>query len=290
MSVVGITAAQVLESTPAATPAEGQAATPAETAPPQDPKISQQFAALSKKEKQLFHAREALKKEQADFAAEKARVADLQAKYGNKPKSPREALERYGFDYKQATDYELNDGNPTAEQIARAAQQDVELMRKEQADRDRMAAERAAKDAEDAKAQVVQEFKTEIQGFVEEKGDEYELIKFNSAYEVVYLTIEEHYNKTGRLLSIPEGANMVEKYLEKRWEEAQKLKKIAKTRQADPQTPDPSGNRQAQGLELVPAQRRTLDNAATASTSPTLIRSPRVEEDRMARALAALNK
>lgn len=286
MSVVPVTAAQVLENTPAAAPAvvappkEGDPASPA-----QDPSIARQFAALSKKEKALFREREALKAEKAALVADRARVAEIEARYGTKPKTPREALERYGYDYKQATEFELNDGSPTAEFLARQAQEDVAKLRQEQADRDKKAAEDATKQAEDAKAEVITEFQDEIRSFIDDKAEEYELIKFHDASGVVFSTVEEHYSKTGKLLSIPEAANMVEKYLEKRLDDLQNVKKFAKRRQAEPQPPEPSG----QSRQPDTAQRRTLDNTVT-SSMPTLVRSPRVEDDRMARALAALNR
>lgn len=291
MSVVGVSAAQVLESAPVAQPNLGTelpktGEMPADAPPVQDPGVARQFAALSKKEKALFREREAFKAEKAALAADRARIAELEAKYGVKPRSPREALERYGFDYKQATEFELNDGAPTAEHMARQAQEEVAKIRAEQVERDRKAAEDAAKRAEADKVAVEQDFQVEINTFIDEKAEEYELIKFNGAQGVVYATVEEHYLKTGRLLSIPEAANMVEKYLEKRLDDLEKVKKFAKRRQAEPQTPAQSG--QSRQPEVL-AQRRTLDNTVTSST-PTLVRSPRVEDDRMARALAALDR
>lgn len=268
-----------------AIPAEAPVAdAPAAAVPPPE-QVSKHFAALAKKEKALFRHQEALKVREAELTAQQARVAELEAKYGYKPASPREALERYGFDYKTATDFELNDGAPTPEFIAKQAQEEVKKLREEQTEREKKAAEKAQQQAEQDRAQVIEDFKGEIQEFVADKAEEYELIKFHEAYEVVYLTIEQHYTSTGKLLSIPEGANMVEKYLEKKAEELQSLKKIAKTRQGDPPAPESGFRRQPE----FTAQRRTLDNTVTSST-PTLMKSPQVEDDRMKRALAALDR
>lgn len=261
-----------------------------ETPPPAEPKPQEQlarhFAALSKKEKALFRQQEALKAEKAAIAADKARIAELEAKYGARPATPKEALERYGYSYRDATEYELNDGAPTAEHLARQAQEEVKKLREEQAAREQRQAEEATKRAQAEREEVIQEFKGEIQSFVTDKAEEYELIKFHEAYEVVYHTIEEHYARTGKLLSIPEGANMVEKYLEKRMDELSSTKKFAKKRQqGDPPAPESGFGSKPEAT----AQRRTLDNTVTSST-PTLIKTPRVEEDRMKRALAALDR
>lgn len=258
---------------------------PVETAPPPQDNIARQFAALSKKEKLIFREKEAIKAERAQIATERARIAELDAKYGSRPASPREALERYGFDYKQATEFELNDGAPTAEFLARQAQEQIRQLRDEQNAKEQRQTQEAAQRAEQERQEVVAEFKTEIADFVADKAEDFELIKFHEAYEVVYHTIEQHYAKTGKLLSIPEGANIVEKYLEKRLADIQATKKFAKTRQGDPPTPESGFSRQPE----VTAQRRTLDNTVTSST-PTLMKSSRVEDDRVKRALAALDR
>lgn len=266
-------------------PLDGAPATPPAAAETSEP-LAKHFAALSKKEKMLFRQQEALKQEKAQLAADRARVAELEAKYGSKPATPREALARYGFDYQQATDFELNDNKPTAEFIAQQAQNEVQKLREEQQTREQRDAQQAVERAEQEKAAIVEEFRGEIKDFLVEKGDEYEYINFHDAFDVVYQTIEQHHEKTGKLLSIPEGANIVEKFLEERSEKMRTLKKFAKTRpEGEPPTPESGFNRQP----VVPAQRRTLDNTVTTST-PTLIKNPRVEDERMARALAALDR
>lgn len=267
------------------TPPETPETPPPAAAEKQEDRLSKQFGVLSKKEKMLFRQGEALKAERAAFEAEKARVAAIEAKYGARPSTPREALERYGYDYKTATEFELNDNAPTAEFLARQAQDQVRRLEESLAARDRKEKEDQIARAEQEKTEVVQDFKTEIQEFITEKAEEYELIKFHNAYDSIYQTIEQHYAKTNRLLSIPEAANIVEKFLEKQLDDLQATKKFAaKTRpQGDPPTPESGFGRQTPAT----AQRRTLDNTVTSST-PTLVTNPRIEDDRMKRALAAL--
>lgn len=252
-------------------------------APPIPDTAARHFSALAKKERALVKEREAFKAERQAFEAEKKKIAELESKYGAKAGSPREALQRYGFSYKDATDFELNDGAPTAEQIAREAQSEVARLREEQAFAQKQAAEIAAKHAEDEKLAVQQEFRDEIKEFVVAKAEDYELIQFHDAYEVVYHTVEANFKKTGRLLSIPEACQMVEKFLEKRVADLTSTKKFAKLRSGDPQPTEGGPSRKSE----APAPTRTLDNSYTSST-PTLSASPRVEADRIKRALAAL--
>lgn len=263
--------------------AEAAAAAPAAQ---QQDNVSRSFAALAKKEKMIVREREAMKAERAAIAAEKVRIAEIEAKYSTKPASPREALERYGYDYKTATEFELNDGSPTPEFIARQARDEVQKLREEQAaDRQRFA-EEAKQAAEQEKAAVIQEFRTEIHAFVDEKPDDYELIKFNGAQDVVYNVINEHYENTGKLLSITEGANIVEKHLEGMLEKIQQTKKFtAKIRPGTPDKPETGFSRQPDAKP----QTRTLDSTLSATT-PSLMKSAQGEADRMKRALAALDR
>src|SRR4051812_31640163 len=175
---------------------------PVAETPKKKPHVARQFAALTKKERLIYREREALKAKMAEIEAREAKAAELERKYGAKPGNPREALERYGFDYKTATEFELNNGEPTADFIAREAHAEIKKLRQEQAEREKQSAENASNQAETEKAQLVQEFKDEIKAYSQEKADDCELINFYDAHEVIYHYIEKHYKETGKLLSV----------------------------------------------------------------------------------------
>lgn len=287
-------AAQILPE--AQTPApEGQAPeAQAQETPRQDP-ASKAFLALAKREKALQRERMAIRAEKDEIAKIRAEMAALRQETETlkaKPKSPREALERYGFSYKDATDYELNDGQPTAEQIARMAQEDVKRLREEKEDERKRSAEEKQRLAKEQEEAVVEEFKGEISDFVKEHAEDYELIGLHDAQNLVYDVTEAHFIKTQRVLSIKEAADLVEKWLEEQAERTFKAKKFTAKGQ-----PAPSGERSPlegspkAGLqgEKATAQRRTLDNSVS-STTPTLVSSSSIESERMKRALAALTR
>lgn len=282
--------------TPTVPSAETPAAVP-------KPTVSEQFNVLASKEKTLQRRREEIAREKQSLAAEKAEVArqlaesrSLAEKYGSRPKTALEALERYGFSYKDATELALNEGQPTAEQIARAAEERVTALEQRQKDAAEEAKTSAHQAAEAAATQAIEDFKGEINEFISTKSDDYELISLHGAQSVVYDTVEEFFERSraedakkrgvsldkaqGRVLSIKEASDLVEEYLAEQVKRSLDTKKFKANGQPskEPQSGKPS--------DQAPAQRRTVSNEMTSST-PTLL-TPRVEEDRMRRAIAAL--
>jgi hypothetical protein len=268
-------------------PAPAAPTAPVEGAPP-PPEPSKSFTAVARREKGLQRQREELKSKEAAIAAREAqisaRIAEIEGKFGSRPENPLKALERFGWSYKDATEFALNDSQPTAEQIARATQEEVSALKREQLEREE---KRLAAEAERAAAQadeVITEFKSEIVDFVKTKPDDYELIALHNAHDLVYDVCAAYFEKNKRVLSIQDAANAVEKRLDKLAEKILSSRKI-KARlptapSADPQQPADAGQVQAQ-------QRRTLNNGMTPN-SPTLMSSKSIEDDRMRRAMAAL--
>lgn len=240
--------------------------------------VSKEYQLLLNREKALQRAREQLKAEKDAIEAEKQRVKELEDKYGKKPKSPREALERYGWSYKDATDWELNEGNPTPEAIARQAVSAVEELRREQEAQARRAAEDAAKAAQAQQEAIINDFKQAISDYIDQEADSCEMIKLFDAKNLVYDTVEAYFSEHGKVLSIKEAAALVEKYFEDRSEQYLSSKRYqAKQPKKEP----------AQQVGTPKQEPRTLSNAIASSSTPTMLQ-PHVEADRIKRALAAL--
>lgn len=271
---------------PAADPAPAPPAAPKETP-------SKAFAAVARREQALQRQREQIAQEKAAVAAEKAAIAqarqDMDARYGTKPKTPQEALERYGFSYQDATQHALNPAAPpTAEQLARATQEELAEFKRQQVERETNAAKAAEQQATAQVQETLQSFQGEIEEFVKGNPGEYELIALHSAQNVVYDTVEAYHSKTGNVLSIKEASDLVEKYLVKQARAAlgtKYFKDLTPPPAAQAAQPSPGKPQAAQ----APAQpRRTLSNELTPTTTPALGTSENVMDNAMKRALAAL--
>lgn len=195
-------------------------------------KFASKFAALSRKEK-------ALRDKEADY---ESRLQEMQRKleeYESKKepepevdwqsllrKDPLRALEDIGLGYDKLTELALNDGKLTPEMQLKAMREDIEGdYKKKFEELESRLNEKEQQEEEAYYDQIQQNFLGEIGDFLDNSGEDYELIQASDSNELVYDVIEEHYNETGRVLEIKEAADAVESYLE---EEAQKLMKLKK--------------------------------------------------------------
>lgn len=285
-------AASVLDAPASATPApagtpgpEGKPTVPAAPAP------SKAIATAIRREQALQRQREELATQKASIARERAEIAAARAeaqKLATRPENPLRALERFGWSYKDATEFALNDSQPTAEQIARETRAELERDRADARQREENAASEAARQAEVMAEETTAEFRQEIDSVVKANAQKYELTALQDAGQLVYDVIETHFQRTAKagkpvILSIQEAAELVEKHLEKKAEKLLSSGKLkAKFQPVNPANQQPGKTGQD------PAQpNRTLSNGLTPST-PTLVRSASIEDDRMRRAMAAL--
>lgn len=258
---------------------------------PETPKerVSDRFAFLAKKEQAVVRQRQELKAQLEAMEQQKAEMARLRQEIeGSRSKkesyrtNPLALLEEHGLSYKELTDYILNNNTVSTESQIKALQEKLESVEKQRELDRQEAADRARKAAEEREQAVISEFKTEIGTFLKRESDKYELTNLYDSADLVYDTVEEYFAKTNKVLSIPEACDLVEAYLEKQVEKSLATKKLSSKvskPQDEPQTASPQ-----------PAQqRKTLTNTNYTSSTPSLV-SPRVENDRMARALAALDQ
>lgn len=308
-------AAAPVEPAPAK-PSPDLKAAPKEPEKKPEPRDAARFAAIARKEAQLVarqqEAKRALEAERAKFEAERAefsklkeRVTALQeaakafeAAKTNARRDPLALLQSVGLSYEDATQYVLNNKQPTADMLARdsalrAEQERMEAWRKEQEaalvkQREDFAAERK-KFAEEEKARLerqkkamTEQFHREVLDFVKNNASQYELTALYEQGGLVIQVLEEHYAQTGRAMKYEEAAGLVEKHMEELAEKALASNKI-KSRLQPPKLPPVEGEKPR---EPAPAK-RTITNTMTASTpSPRA----RTKEDRMRAALAILDK
>ena len=249
--------------------------------------VSQRFAILAKKESALQKqraeikaAREAMESHRAEIEKMRQEIEAAKSKRGSYRTNPLSLLEENGLTYKELTDYILNNNSPSTEAQIKAIQDRLDETEKQRQQEKVEAEKRAQEQAKEREEQVIQEFRAEIASFIKSKADTYELTALYDGSDLVYDTVEEYFDKTGKVLSIPEAVDLVEKYFESQIEKAAKTKKLSSKLSAP--------SKDTQDDIKQPAPTRTLSNTKYTSTTPSLV-SPKVESDRMARAMAALD-
>lgn len=251
-----------------------------EVAPPEPPRerSSERFAALARKEAEVYRKQQAVRQQQAEIARQAEEVKAFQDLRRQAALNPVEALKALGLSYEQITEYMMNDNKPTPSLEVVSLRQEIEDFKKQQqAERDaarRQAESMAAKEQQ----QIIEQFREEVTDYVKQHSETYELTALYSADNLVYQVIEEAFNQSGKVLAIPEAAKMVEEHLEELAQQAQRTKKFAaKQSVASPQAVAAN----------APKPGPTLSNSlsAVATASP---QRPRTEAERVAAALARL--
>lgn len=250
---------------------------------PQPNQDAKRFAALAKRERMLFQRDRDLQGREARLAAVEEEIAQLKAIKTAARQNPMEALKYLGTDYKTITDYVLNNEKLPAEyqinQVKEELRGEVELLKKQREEDYKKAQERESQDYDRVKVEFIEN----CNDYARSNLDKYELINLNEAFNLIPAVIEQNFYKTqkesgkGRILSIDEACDLVERHLEGRVEANIKSKKWqAKA------TPQPK----EEGKQPSPNTLSTLTNNMTSSSASVL--SPQNEADRMKRAMAKL--
>jgi hypothetical protein len=256
---------------------------------PAAPSRAKEFSVFAAREKKLIREREALKAKEAELAAKEAKFAELekrlqQLEEGKKTykTNPLKPLEDAGLSYKDVTDYVLNDNRPTPElQIkevndrlaAMEARREAEIKEWQKAELQRKQAEADA---------IIAQYKENIKTHVDEHEDKYEFLKLAQGYDLVYDIVEEYFNRHGEAPKLEDAAAKAEEYYEQELGKLSKAKKFATKLVVKPEA-------SPEKAPVTGQSAKTLTNSVSPPTIPTLSASPKVEEERMRRALAALN-
>jgi hypothetical protein len=278
------------------TPEKPEATVPEGEKPPETPEkpadkdpLSSKFAALSKRETLLV-------KRDRELKAREASLQEKESKYSNYDKleadrkkevalNPLKALEYYGLTYKDLTEFVLNGETPTPDSQVKVLETRLSEFEK-RAEEERKAKEEADKKSVESEHEAtLKQFRESCESFVKENSETYELINLYGGTPVVIATIEQYFadsmdpeTKVGKVLSFKEACDLVEKYYE---DEAKKLERTKKFAKASPEPKKDSP-------QDPPAPSRTLNNNMS-SSAPSLLPA-KTENDRMQRALAALDK
>ncbi len=275
-----------------------EATPPKAETPPKDD-MSSKFAALAKREKAIVRQQQEYKAREAAMAEREAKIAAREAKIQEADKLWDEdiwkSLEARGLDYNKLTKKFMEGDTKAPKETLSAEQQVAKALadfQKKQDDKDaeQKAEQEKQQKAAEAKQQAelqaaYEKFKSDIKTHIQADEAAYELINLYDQSDLVVDTIQQHFEntqevdeqgfitKSGKVLSVKEASDMVEKYLEEEAQKALKSKKLG----AKPTAPETKEKKDAP---------KTLHNQLTPTTSSTL--PAKTEADRIKRALSKL--
>jgi DNA-binding transcriptional MerR regulator len=272
------TAAEVLAPQQEAAPVEAPAPEPVEERPA--PPRADRFAMLARKEQDLYRKQQAVKQQQQMLAQQAEQLRAFEQAKKQAVLNPLDALKQLGLTYEQITEYVLNDNRPTPNAEVQSVRQELEEFKRQAREDQERVLEQQREMQTREQQQIIEHFRSEVNEYVEQHTENYELTNLYGGAHLVSEVIEEHFRQTQKLLTIPEAAKLVEEHYEDLARKSLATKKFAATQQ---KAASPQETVAAQAPRMGP----TLSNDLTASVAASP-KSQRTDADRIAAALARL--
>jgi len=271
------TAQEVLGTAPEAAP---EAPAPAPEPAPEKPRADR-FALLARKEQDLLRKQQAVRQQQAQLARQAEELRAFEQAKKQALLNPLDALKQLGLTYEQITEFVLNDNKPTPNAEVMSVRQELEEFKRAQREEQEKLLEQQREMQTREQQAIIESFREEVGEYVSQHAETYELTNLYGGANLVSDVIEEHFKQSGKLLTIPEAAKLVEEHYEELARKAQQTKKFAVTQQKVAST-------QAQTAAPAPRMGPTLSNDLSANVAAGVPKSPRSDADRIAAALARL--
>jgi hypothetical protein len=258
---------------------------PVEAAPApakeEEPALAPKFAALAKKAKAAQMAQAKLKAERLEIERARKEIEDFNKYRTEAKQNPLKALESMGIKYDDLVNFVLNGEQPTVDQKLSRVEGEIERFRREQEERE-LAKEKAAQEAATKEYEAtIEAFKAKVNDHITSNADKYELISLHEATGLVFDTIEEYFNNSGKIMTIEKAAELVEGYLEEQIESTiTKTKKFQSKLAPKKDEPQPQASK---------GPSPTINNTVAASSAAPSFLPPKTEQERIQRALAKLS-
>lgn len=239
------------------TPQQEKVAAPIETPKEETKDVSREFAALTRKQKEIYQKEKELKEKEAMIR----QIEELEAL---KDQDPLEYLNKKGLKFDDIVQRALKNGEePTPEDKISALEKRIEQLVKAQEEKERLKEEDAKRAKQEADEKAIASFKEKIKNDISGNLDKYELINHEGAFDIVFDVIEEAWlaDKTKPLMSIESAADLVEAHFFEKYQKALGLKKLASKAATKPESLN------AVETESFPAP--TLKSSVTPSSSNT---------------------
>lgn len=259
---------------------EGDAEEKAEAVAEEKDRFASKFAALSRKEKALRQREQEMQARIKELEEKAARASEIELLEQRLKENPLELLEEKGVDFGKLTNLYLDNlDNSPEKKISKLEKEFNSKLESKIKELEEKYNTDKKKEQEAAQQKAIENFKSEISQFVESNAEEYELVKANDATDLVFEVIEEHYNTTaeeaedgvGKVLSVKEAADHVERYLLEQAQTLLKLKKLQSKREEESEksmSPEKSGSEAKESVTLSNDQSTQIPSKVSRKLTP----------------------
>jgi hypothetical protein len=186
--------------------------------------FSTKFAALSRREKQLLERERKLKAMEEEITGKSSKLSQWEERKKLFKENPDELFNEIGLSFEDIVNKKLGiepeEKQLTPDEVYKKLQAELESKFKK-------LEEEKQKQIEEENAQILSNFKNDIESYLTKNADKYELINYQKDFDLVFDVVQEYFDQNGEVLSIEVAADHVEKHLEDLVSGATKLKKIA---------------------------------------------------------------
>ena len=259
---------------PTPQPEQGVSESVSSEAPPtpeQSPAdFAAQFAALSRREREQHMQAKNLQQREALIQEKMAQVAEYEQNLNLAKENPQEFLKQAGVNLNEVINKEVS-GEVSDSVVLR---NELERQRQELSDL-KVREEQRVREAEQTRLHGLKNsYVDQITSFVDNRGDEFELVKNANAYETVYSVLQNHYNATSEDLGFEAAAKIVNDHYAselKRFSDTRTLKQLYESSQEATPTSSPAA---IDGATKSAPSIKTLSNTqavATTSNEPRVL-------------------
>ncbi len=229
-----------------------------------------QFAALSRREREQHMQAKNLQQRETQIQQKMAQVAEYEQNLNLAKENPQEFLKQAGVNLNEVINKEVSgevsDAVVLRNELERQSQELADLKVRE---------EQRVREAENTRLHGLKNsYVDQITSFVDNRGDEFELVKNANAYETVYSVLQNHYNATSEDLGFEAAAKIVNDHYAselKRFSDTRTLKQLYESSQEATPTPSPAA---IDGATKTAPSIKTLSNTqavATTSNEPRVL-------------------
>ena len=256
-------------------PEQGAVEVESPSAAPTEPEhtpanLATNFAALSRREREQHLQARDLQQREAQLNEQMTRVKEFEQNIALAKENPQEFLKHVGVDMAGVINKEASG------EVAESTQLRSELERQRQELTDLKSREQERVDqAETSRLHGLRNsYVDKITDWVDNRGDEFELVKKANAYETVYQVIQNEYNASGNDIGFEQACKVVNDHYAgelKRFSDTRTLKQLF---EASPEATPTSSPAAIDGATKTAPSIKTLSNTqavATTSTEPRVL-------------------
>ncbi len=194
-----------------------------------DDSVARRLEIISRRERELMNREQAYRAEISKYQNMEREVLDYKNKLrelDELDKDPVTVLGRRGWDIDKIAEKFSSQHEPIAGEEKKSLYSKLDEMQAYIKKMEGDLTQRDERQLEERRSQVKNRLYADMKSEASKDPDKYELVDKEDAYDTVFQLMDDHYQKSGKALSVQEAMEQVENYLDSEYSKRLKYKKI----------------------------------------------------------------